>query len=546
MTDEDDTLDRKSIRYALGRHADSKGLSHDCVGLANAHGGRVLLGIEDDATEPPVGQHVPPDMCRTLKKRIGELTHNVGVTASVATAANGGEFVEITVRRSETGAASTSSGRYFLRIGDETKPVHPDELDRLLADRASLAWELRTTQRVPSDRADAAKLAAFCARVRASDRVSDRVKAKTERELVGHYRLVKDDLLTNLGVLWIGRAEDRAALNHAPEIQCIKWDERDRKVRKQVWDDHDLNPAELIDAVWRDVPDWRESWELPEGMFRRQVPHYDEVVVRELLANALVHRPYTQRGDVFLNLHPDRLEVVNPGRLPLGVTPRNILHVSEPRNPHLVRVFRDLGLMEGEGSGFDRMYEVLLASGRPVPEVKEGDDRVVVTVRKQILRPEIVEFMTKLDQAHEVGPKELIVAGLLARHESMTATALVRQLALRDADELRPWLGRLIDWHVVGKRGRTKGTEYFVEPDVLRTLKFEGPTTLRGIEQHRVQELVREDLRRHGRSGITQIHERIGVEIPRGKVERALLALRQEEVIRMEGSRRGAVYLWLG
>jgi ATP-dependent DNA helicase RecG len=32
------------------------------------------------------------------------------------------------------------------------------------------------------------------------------------------------------------------------------------------------------------------------------VPAFDEIVVRELLVNALVHRPYTQRGDIFLNL----------------------------------------------------------------------------------------------------------------------------------------------------------------------------------------------------------------------------------------------------
>jgi hypothetical protein len=36
------------------------------------------------------------------------------------------------------------------------------------------------------------------------------------------------------------------------------------------------------------------------------LPAYDELVVRELLVNALVHRPYTQRGDIYLNLYPDR------------------------------------------------------------------------------------------------------------------------------------------------------------------------------------------------------------------------------------------------
>lgn len=60
---------------------------------------------------------------------------------------------------------------------------------------------------------------------------------------------------------------------------------------------------------------------MPDGLYRQSVPAFDEIVVRELLVNALVHRPYTQRGDIFLNLYPDRLEVVNPGLLPLGITP---------------------------------------------------------------------------------------------------------------------------------------------------------------------------------------------------------------------------------
>lgn len=48
-----------------------------------------------------------------------------------------------------------------------------------------------------------------------------------------------------------------------------------------------------------------------DGLYRQHLPAYDEAVVRKLLANALVHRPYTQCGDILLNLHPHRLEIVN-------------------------------------------------------------------------------------------------------------------------------------------------------------------------------------------------------------------------------------------
>jgi ATP-dependent DNA helicase RecG len=301
---------------------------------------------------------------------------------------------------------------------------------------------------------------------------------------------------------------------------------------------------ELIETVWREVPDWKEFYELPDGLFRKSVPHYDEVVVRELLANALAHRPYTQRGDIFLNLHPDRLEVHNPGLLPIGVTPRNILHTSSKRNPHLAKVFYDLKLMEGEGSGFDRMYEVLLISGRPIPEVQQGDDRVVVTVRKQITRTAIVDFMVKADQTLLLSQKELITLGLLAQHESLTAIEIAKTLELTRAEDLKRWIGRLKDWGVVNTRGRTKAMEYFVDPTVLRTLEFQGGTTLKGIERHRLRELILRDLEIYRQASISQIHGRIGKEIPRRKLQHELKLLLKSGEIGRQGTRRYTVYLW--
>lgn len=157
-------------------------------------------------------------------------------------------------------------------------------------------------------------------------------------------------------------------------MQAVKYDERATKVATWSWDDHELSPIELLDAIWNEIPDCRESYEVPDGMLRTQVPAFEEVVVRELLVNALVHRPYTQRGDTYLNFHPDRLEVVNPGRLPIGVTPRNILHASRCRNNGLARVFHGLKLMEREADWFgavDACQALLDATTNTLRELNE-------------------------------------------------------------------------------------------------------------------------------------------------------------------------------
>jgi len=542
MASEGTEFDQKSLKSLTRSHPDWDGLACDCVAFANARGGCLRIGIEDGDDQPPAHQRVPESLMDQVRKRVQQVTVNATISVNKAVADNGGQFIELRVLRT-AGIAGTSDGRYFIRVADETKPLMPDELQRLLNDKSAFVWEAQVSQSIPRQHADEGKRAAFLRSIRESGRVSSFVKGKSDEELLAYYLLTRGKFLTNLGVLWIGRREDRATLPNAPVVQFLKFDETGAKVNKLVWDDFSRNPMDLIEAIWTEVPDWRESYEFPDGLFRTQVPHFDEVVVRELLANALVHRPYTTRGDIFINLYPDRLEVHNPGLLPLGVTPANILHTSVKRNELSAKVFYDLKLMEREGSGYDRMYEALLSTGRPAPVVKEGDDRVMVTVERRIVKPEVIDFMIKANQAFALTQKERITLGLIAQQEAVTLVELTRLLELKSVEERGPWLGRLVELRIVKTTGRTSGTRYFVDADLLRKLDFQGKTTLKTIEPHRLRELVLSDLRRHIHASISEIHRRIGTEIPLKELQRELSRLAAAGEIRMQGTRRWRRYL---
>lgn len=540
MSLEDQNTDHKSLRSVIGRTADWDDLARACVCFANGAGGRLLIGIEDGETLPPPHQAVPADLPDRIRKRIGELTVNVQALPSVQRAANGGTFIELVVDRSPS-VASTRDGRYFLRVGDTCQPVLGDDVLRLANERPGRPWEAMESA-VPHGAVDAVNLARYVQGIRASDRVKDSVKEKNADELLAHYGLAQGTTLTRLGVLLLGTMADRRALGTAPLIQVIKYDESGQKINKWTWDDYALSPVDLVDAVWREVPDFRESYEVPDGMFRRHVPAYDEKVVRELLVNALVHRPYTQQGDIYLNLHPDRLEVVNPGRLPLGVTPRNILHASRRRNEGLARVFHDLGLMEREGSGFDLIYDRLLSQGRPAPVAEEGVDWVKVTIQRRIVKPEVLRLMTEADERFHLTQRERIALGVLAQTEGMTARELATVLETDSGDALDPWLGRLIESGLVKTSGRTSGTRYFVTPDWLRGARLDRKTTLRRITPHRLTALVLEDLARYPDSSTADINRRIGVEISARTVKRALDSLMEGSQVTYSGERRWRRY----
>jgi ATP-dependent DNA helicase RecG len=272
------------------------------------------------------------------------------------------------------------------------------------------------------------------------------------------------------------------------------------------------------------------------------VQAFDEIIVRELLVNALVHRPYTQCGDIFLNLHPDRLEVVNPGLLPLGVTPQNVLHTTVRRNEHLARIFHDLKLMEREGSGFDKIFEVLLSQGRPIPEVTEGYDRVKVTIRRRMPKPEVMDFILKADQTYQLTQRERIVLGLLAQQDALSTRELVDTLELTSADALTSWLKRLLEWRIVRSAGRTKATRYFVDPALMRDLEFSTETPLKRLESHRLLALILEDLKRHPESAISDINQRVGKEIHPKQIKRTIDELVGLGTVRFEGRNRWRRY----
>lgn len=538
--DEGAHFDRKSLRKVTGSGADFAALAADCVCFANGSGGTICIGIEDGEREPPAGQTIDPALPDRIRKRVGELTVNVQVLPELRQAANGGAYIALVVARSP-GVASTSDGKYLLRVGDACVPVVGDDVMRLANDRPSYSWEAMSTA-LPAADAMPAKVETLVARLRHSPRVKPSVKEKTVAELLEHYGLVIAGLLTHLGVLLVGNRRDRERLGTAPVIQAIRYDERAQKIDKHLWDDHELSPIDLIDAVWEAVPDFRESYELPDGLLRTNVPAFDEVVIREVLVNALVHRPYTQRGDIFLNLHPDRLEVVNPGRLPPGVTPANILHSSRRRNDGLARVFHDLQLMEREGSGFDLMLERLLTSGRVAPLVREGTDSVHVTIARRVISPATLRLLAQADQRYHLRQRERIALALVAQTEGLRAAEIRARLGLTDPDALSEWLPGLVEKGLLHQDGRTKGTRYFVPPALLRDAGLDSVTTLKHVEPHVLAALIVEDVRRYPDSGRAEIHRRIGPEIHAKAVQRALASLVEEGRLVASSSRRWRTY----
>jgi len=82
------------------------------------------------------------------------------------------------------------------------------------------------------------------------------------------------------------------------------------------------------------------------------------VALREAVINAFVHNDYSKEIPPKFEIFSDRIEITSAGGLPEGLSQAEFFEgFSVPRNKELMRVFRDLGLVEQLGSGVPRILE---------------------------------------------------------------------------------------------------------------------------------------------------------------------------------------------
>lgn len=531
MIFENALIDYKSLRKAQGQKADLEDLAASCVCFANAQGGTLVIGVEDKDREPPSQQRISDELSSRIVNQLRSRTDSVGLAdTKVHTHANGGQYLSIRILPSSRTIATTSSGRVFIRIEDQCHAVTGEELTRLAAEKNAFQWELVEVRGTKLTDISYEVRDHFADRIRASKRVKSFIKDMHNDELLEHYALVAKGVLTNLGVLWLGTPTMRTRIAYPLTVQYIVHDQYGTKVRKETWHDHQLDPQELILNIERQATELRYYHEFPQGLFRKRIQHYAPEVVREFLVNAVAHRKYTISGDIFIEVHPDRMEVTNPGSLPLGVTKENILHQRHRRNPNMIRILHDLEMMEGEGSGYDLIYELDSKDGKPFPEVHSEFDLTRVTQRSTILDPALVQLLEYIAKNYELSQKNFIALGMVARTSKLHVTDLSKALQLAGDDRLRSYTERLVEQQILKTQGQRKGASYIINPDLIHAAKANVKPTLRTMEDHRLRALIEEDLKRHPNSERVQIHARLP-DVDLRDLTKALKALLKAEII---------------
>ena len=377
---EDSSLELKEVVFR-GKKVSAPSrdsLADELAAFANARGGRLVLGAQDDRTP----QSLQPreldalldfvkEICESsVKPRLEFHAHRVPVPPPE----DGGVLV---VDVPQGTGVHSSPGGFFRRRGDAKRQMHPDEHRRLVQARGHSDVTAVDEQTVAGTSLNT--LTPDLWRRYASSRAGEPPELA-----LGKLRFVKDDQQgtprATVGGLLLGCAEPRDWLPNA-YIQAVCYGS-DRMDGNRQLDAQDIGGPldEQIRGAMRFVLRNRRvaARKAPE---RSEVPQYGERAVFEAVVNAVVHRDYAAIGShIRLFLFDDRLELYSPGGLGNSLTTDDLRTSQYTRNELLASRLGQCPVGDVAGAGERRYFIERRGEGIGVIE----DETFALTGKKPI------------------------------------------------------------------------------------------------------------------------------------------------------------------
>lgn len=326
-------------------------IDEDIVAFANARGGTLLLGVRDDGTV--VGEHLTND----LKAKINSLARNCKPSISVEME-QVGDVVAVVVQEGAEKPYSCGSG-YYRRLDGNTQKVSHDELRIMFAENEPLPFEEKTVKGFTFDDVSKAKIRAF------TKEAGIRIGSTAVPDFLRSLKVADETRVKNAGILFFAR--DVHDHLHQAQMTLLAFKGTDRLHiydRRDVRDDLLIQFNEAVAFLKKHLNVRSEI----RGVNREDIYEIPLEVLREALVNALMHRDYSITGtQVSVEVYDDRVEIVNPGGLPKGLSIRDLGTVSIRRNELIADLFFRLHKVERIGMGIRKMKEAMVSAGLHEP-----------------------------------------------------------------------------------------------------------------------------------------------------------------------------------
>lgn len=347
-------------------------LAKEMVAFANAQGGVILVGVEDNGRVSGI------DTPRQNETWVSNIVRDCVIPPLIPIikieVIDGQQILYIEVPKGRNKPYQTNTGKFYIRVGSTNRTPSQAELMRLYQHGGVFHFDSIGVEKTSLQDLNFPKLSAYFERYDV-DFNADTDKARLLRNVDV---LTDENEVTVAGLLLFGTNPQRHLYNASVSFAYFQGKDLSAPLLNQQTIAGNLD--QQIDTAFALLKNSLPNGSTIEGT--RTVPssaQYEDKVFRELLVNACVHRNYAISGSrIRVFVFQDRLEVRSPGRLPNTVTIEKLsAGVSYAVNPVIVKFMENLRYIDKLGRGLPMVWLAAKKMGRVVSFEEIGEEFVV-------------------------------------------------------------------------------------------------------------------------------------------------------------------------
>ncbi len=401
----------------------SSKIDRDIVALTNAKGGFVLFGVSDH------GSITGEKLSNKMKSEIVTLARNCDPPIAIDYILQVDDVVVVKVKEGDDKPYSSSSG-YFRRLDAVSQKMSQKEVVSVFRDASMTSFESLPCPDFILKDVSLSRVNAFLEESNNDMRVS----RESVRSILTSLEILKKGKVNHAGVLMFAHHSGKF-IPHC-ELICAAF----KGVNKtHIYDRKDVR-EDLLTQFNTAMEFIRKHINLRSEI--RETKRYDiyEIpmdAIREAVVNAIIHRDYSIHGSsIYVSVYDDRVEIENPGGLPLGLSVEDFGKTSLRRNLIIADLFHRMSKVERIGSGIIRMKDLMRSASLRDPDFEMTNFFRVSLYRApqfSLKKNEVsVEVQKELDKSSEKGSEkssEKIIAKI-KEDPGITALQLAQMIGL--------------------------------------------------------------------------------------------------------------------
>lgn len=345
-------------------------------GFANAYGGKIYIGIDDDLSVVGVDK-----LHQQLEDIPNKIINNTGVVPEINhIEKDGKDVIEIIIEPSLM--PISCRGVYYYRSGATKQELRGNALHQFLLKKMVVNWEDLPCDCVTLDDIDDAAIDYFLDHAIDAGRMDSESRKYSKADVLENLGLIKDGIPANGAVLLFGKYPQRKFATSSFKIGRFGIDNADLLNQDEITG----NLIQMTDKIMQVLSAKYLIRPIHyEGLQRKEPLEIPKEALREIIFNSIVHKLQSGTWNQ-MSIYDDHIHLWNEGELPDGYTVETLMskHISKPRNPKIARAFYLAGFIEAWGRGYEKIMSEFDKVRLARPTFKEEQRGICVDIPREI------------------------------------------------------------------------------------------------------------------------------------------------------------------